>query len=799
MKNWTLSGEGVDSMPAHVPGDVTAELFACGRIPDPLYGKNNESLAWIAEKEWVYTCVFRVSGALLAHARVRLCFEGIDTLASIALNGVLLGKTDNMFLRYDHSVKEYLREGENELTVTLPSATKYAREHNDGKNYRALFTQNRIWLRKAQCHWGWDWAPDLPGIGIWLPVYLLVDGGRGIADVRVEPYLSGQVRFTVWLEQENGASFVPAEGEYTLRAETGGVVCEVPVCGSAEVLNVQVESPELWWPNGYGKQRLYAYTVALLHRGKPIAVKTGRFGFREVRLCEDPLGAGRSAFALCVNGRRIFAKGSNWVPCSTMTGAIEEERYRRYLYAAKEAGFSLLRVWGGGIYEKELFYDLCDELGILVWQDFMFSCSAVPAMFPEVRESFLREAAYQIRRLRGHACMALWCGGNEYMPQLNGVPYAEGNELIRVVLRGLVGELDGRTPYIHNSPCGRTDDEWRLETGDGHVSCMDEPFVRGGFEKFRLYIAENPTQFASECAHLGPSRLRSLRKFIPEKEIRACGGETWEHHFVKNPYASNGDTFLGKEKRYAEEFFGQISGVEDFVKKGMCAQEELLAAEIDHARANVNCRGFLNWMYNDIWGCGTWAVIDRYFEKKPAFYAMKRGFSPLRLCFTEERGVFFVSLCNDTRRRQGGELVLRAKTLGGKTVGEQKTRLYAEADGCARLPVALCGGEYWTAELFGGGRAEKAIFFPRLWKGLPFRSGLRYNVRCTKSGFAVRIFADVFAKTVFLDLPDNTDVVFSDNFFDMEKGDVRTVKVQGVSAEQIARLTVKTFADVWQD
>lgn len=801
LNNWTLRGDKIALFPVCVPGDVTDELYKAGLIEDPLFGQNAENTKWIAEKDWTYESVFDVPQEILSKERIRLCFDGIDTLSEISLNGVKLGETDNMFLRYAFDVRSLLKSEGNVLTVKILSATKYIREKNDGGNYRALFTQDRIWIRKAQCHWGWDWAPNLPGIGIWLPVYIEADDGQIIDNVKVDTYLTGDVRFAVTLHNKGSHLFQNENKEFTLRLMVGDIQKEVPVSATIEILNVKIEKPKLWFPSGYGEQNLYGYTVELLKNGEVVSVKKGKFGIREIKLDESPIGDNRSAFALIVNGRKIFAKGSNWVPCSPMTGTIEKETYRKLLTAAKESNFNILRVWGGGIYEKEEFYELCDELGIMVWQDFMFACSAVPAMLEGIEENFLREAEYQIKRLRNHPSIALWCGGNEYMPHIAGKYYETGNYLVRVILRGLCSELDRGRIYIHNSPYGLDDDEWRLMTGDGHVSCMDEAINRNDFDGYRKYIAHNPTQFASESAHLGPTRLRSLRKFIPEEEIRAIGGETWEYHFVKNPYAPSGETFLLKEKKYAEGFFGKFDCVEDFVKKAMLAHAELLTSEIEFARSNSNCRGFMNWMYNDIWGCGTWSVIDCYFEKKPAMYAMKRAFAPVYICFTQDNDGTYINLLNDTEEIVSGKVVCRAKTLDGELVAEASGTLRAEKDGGDRFLMDLKGGDYWTAEVsLKNGKQLKTIYFPSLWKDKNFESELQYEIiKLSEKECEIKIKADKFARTVFIDTSDNVGVEYSDNFFDMEKGDEITVTIKSERPLCAEDVTVKTFADQWSE
>ncbi len=777
--NWKIqTSKGEYPMETTVPSDVTAQLYAAGYIPDPLFGTNMKKLSWIAEQEWVYTADFSVTEELLSSQRIELCFDGADTLAQVFINGSCVGRMENMFLAYRFDAKPYIKLGNNRVEVRFLSSTAYIRKQNDGTNYRALFTQDRIYIRKAQCHWGWDWAPNLPGIGLYLPAYLAADEGMRIENVQVRPALSGDVSVNVTV---NNGSWRVGEKGYTLSVDIAGQRCDVPVTKIQNLLNVKIQNPRLWWPNGYGDQNLYSYKVTLMHGGQPVEEMQGQFGFREVTIEEKPISPERTGFAIKVNGRRIFCKGSNWVPISNMTGAIPDSDYEALICAARDGNFNMLRVWGGGFYEKDIFYDLCDRYGILLWQDFMFSCSAIPAELEGMEEKIIPEVEYQIKRLRNRTCIGLWCGGNEYMPHLQGHYYKKGNWFVRNTLRGICGELDGDRPYIHNSPYGIGDDEWDACNGDSHVSCMDAVLEAQDIPNFRKHISANPVQFVSESAMLGPTRLKNLRRFIPEEEIWPTG-ESWDYHFVENPYAPVPETFLSKEKRFAKALFGDFDSAEEFVKKAMLAHAEVLGAEIDFARSNPNCRGFMNWMYNDNWGCGTWSVIDCYMERKPVFYAMKRAFAPVRVSLTQQADGHYVNLANDTDKPLSGEVELAWKTYEGAVLHTCAVTMDVPMDSVASCKVEKVAGAEYISARFGD---IKTVFHLEFGEKT-FQTAL--TVR--QEGDALHIRADRFARCVFLDCEQGQ---FSDNFFDMEPGECRTVTV----TENAQTVTVKTLADRW--
>ncbi len=796
LKNWTLKDEkGKYALPVSVPCDVTAELYKSNCIVDPMYGTNAEKLSWIAEETWILESTFSLEKDVLSLSRVFLNFDGMDTLATVFLNGVELGKANNMFRRYRYEVKSLLKEKDNFLQVVFPSTTAYIREKNDGTNYRALFTLDRVYIRKAQCHWGWDWAPNLPGIGLWLPVYLEGDEGIQLDNVKVQTYLDGRVRITSTIE--NGDYRIENEdGEYTLLVETDGQTQEITPKRLINGVNFRIENPKLWWPNGYGEQPLYEYRVCLCKKGRVLDELCGSYGIRTVELVQEPIEENKTSFALKFNGRVIFCKGSNWVPISNLTGAIEDSAYERLILAAKEGNMNMLRVWGGGIYEKEIFYRLCDEYGILVLQDFMTSCSAIPTEIEELGENIFFECKEQIVRLRNHPSIAIWCGGNEYRPHAQGSYYKKGNHFIRITLQGLCQEMDGSRPYIHNSPYGLGEDEWDIDTGDAHISCMDTVLSANDVENYRKYIAELPAQFISESAHLGPSRIRSLKKFIPEEELSSYG-RSWNFHFVENPYAPVPETFLEKEQKLATALYGKYTSVEDFVKKSMLTHGEMLGAEADFSRANPSCKGFMNWMYNDNWGCGTWALVDYYFEKKPAYHAMKRSFATCRVCFTQENEGVFVHVCNEEENKTG-VLTVFAKNLDGKALSKQEISLTAEKDIPKKIAVTLNEGDYLSAEFVCNAESYKEIFLRKPTKEYTFQGDISYTAEETDDGCQVKITAKSFARGVFVDCADNSDVYYSDNFFDMEAGEEKTVVITGKSAKNQI-FTVKTYVDDWTE
>ena len=791
LKNWQLNAETNGKIGVKVPGDVSWDLYKAGIIDDPLFGDNLKKIEYVFHKDWLYEVEFTLTETDFQNEKILLCFEGIDTLSEIKLNGNVIGRTDNMFLKYEYNLKDDAVIGKNSLSVKIFSATDYCKKVDEHLPLRAIFDTGRLYLRKAQCHFGWDWAPDLPGAGIYLPAYIELSDGR-ITDVYIKTKNTGEVSVSI-------QSDILSEGAEVVAKIADNELIGRLINGKAE-LKTTVNNPDLWNPVGYGEPNLYSYNIELKYQGKTLDEKKGKFGFKEIELIEEPIEGDKFSFYFKFNGKKIFAKGSNWVPISNMSGAIEDESYVKLLNFAKESNMNILRVWGGGLYEKEIFYRLCDELGILVWQDFGFSCSVIPAEIDGIEENFLKEADYQIRRLRNHASLGILCGGNENYVNFDKDIHKKGAELVQVKLKNLVEELSV-IPYIYNSPSSCLgEDEYGCKSGDGHLSALDATIKKVAFDDFRAVIAEREYQFVSESALLGPSRKRSLKKFLPEKSLEKID-DIWDFHFVKNPYSKDcSDSFINKEMQYADKFFGKTEDINDFLKKGMIAHLETLGAELDFARANPNCGGYMNWMYNDNWGCGTWSLVDYYFEKKPVYYRVKRSFTQIYVAATVKKDGTYAFIANDSEKIINGVLTFEAKTLNGDVLKSKSLVMDAEPHSVKCVPIDFAKEGDYIAVTYNSEKSYKSLFFRKQWKNLKFISALSSKVESVaENKLFVTLKANAFAKNVFIDYPDNDGLIYSDNYFDMENGETKIIEITADKSINKQFVSIKTFADAWID
>ncbi len=792
---------------ATVPGDVTDVLMRAQVIGDIQYSDNYVKYRWVIRSEWVYTAVLEISEEEYAQDILQLRFEGIDTFSDIYINGEKALTTCNMFLAYTLDLKGKVRVGENTVQAVVRPTDENAVSY--GEKYGAAFRAARLGVRKAQCHFGWDWAPDYYGMGIWLPVTLVAKSRRSIEYVRVRTRVSGTVTFFPQLNfsvrEKSGAQW--AEDVLVIRVSDGEkCVCmqEFPTDGYKNLCNLTVPSPELWYPNGYGKPFLYRYEVLLKDRqGNVRDTYSGTFGIREIRILQDPVGKDRLNFQIEVNGRRVFVKGSNWVPAGFMTGAIDDARYERLLTLARDGGYNTLRVWGGGIYEKDLFYELCDSLGILVWQDFMFACGDVTDDLDDFCRLVTEEAVYQVKRLCDHPSLLLFNGGNEIKQSFaySRTPKL-GTYLTDYILQGICGEFSD-VPYFRSCPFSYTDWGNDLGSGDCHKCAFIESAKEGHPERYRQYIVKEKP-LTTECAMMGPCRMRNLRKFIPKNKLWPIN-EIWDIHFVENPYEEKlPRSFARLEVLIAEALFGEVVGVEDFVKKAMIAHADFLQAELEFARADAGiCGGIMTWMYNDIWRNGTWSAVDYDLACKPAYYAMKRAFMPV-LAGIVLRDGYRVFVSDQSGNSASGILNFGQRTVRGETLFETSCPVCVPQDGVTEIPISHPISDRPDSYLFVEFNGSKNIYFINGYRGTEFESRLACSVSpIVKEGerycCRLHVRAKAFAKSVFADAEEKFDLRVQDNYFDLEEGDEKEIFLscgQEFCAEDIS---VKTFADVWNE
>lgn len=799
---------------APVPGDVHRALIAAGRIPDPFYDRNEGEAAWMEEREFWYRTRFPGGPVPDRDERVLLTFHGLDTYAVIYLNGSLLGRSQNMFREAVFDVTGKLLWGkENTLAVRFdPPLSKL----DPQETFRSTWGRNpeRVFMRKAQFGYGWDWGPRLPTIGIWRPVELkryhggallgaqfntlrlAPDHSSALVMVRVEASIfesAGPNRPGAWKAEVRLTA--PGEKKPVIDA-----VLPLDQAGGQPDLTAYftVAGPRLWWthdllPAGETQPFLYDLRVTL-RKGKAVAdVIEQKVGIRTLALDQspDPDEPGTRFFRFVLNGRPIFAKGANWIPADSFVGAIPDERYTRLLEMARDANMNMLRVWGGGIYEHDVFYDLCDRLGLLVWQDFMFACAMYPEHIPHFAAEVEAEARYQVRRLRSRPSLALWCGNNENQwlhdrnnPDKPGLK-VPGSLYYDRILPEVVAALDGVTPYWPSSPYGGSDHN-SMEDGDRHnwwvwhggpPRRFGEPVTVDQSPEgvsYRHY-AEDFGRFISEFGMHAAPVYETLRRVIPEDQLYHHS-PSMDHHNKDNP-KNKGDNLM-------ETVTGLPEGLAEYIDFSMIAQAEGLKFGIEHFRRRTpHCSGALIWQLNDCWPVLSWSIVDYYGFCKAGYYYTRRAFAPLLASFREEEDGVSLWITNDRREPFAGRVTVRLARFDGETFWE----LPVEVDvpgGCSREAARWSSAELGPAPdryllvrpAEGDFPANRHFFRPI--RDLRMATS-RPEVTFEPDGdYALAVTVKASDYVYFFHLTHPSEYTrYSDNYFDVEPGEKRTIRV----------------------
>ena len=766
---WQLTGEdrngGLVRCPVVVPGGVHSALLASGRMCDVFTGANETQTLWVARRDWTVSRTFDMAADFLAAKEIVLRLEDCDTFCEVRVNGRLVGETTDRFQRYTFDVKPFLKAGRNEIAGRFASPVRKADERRAAlaRAYpmsNVQWAKNQALIRKPACHAGWDWGPELEVMGFCGTVKLIASEKPRVDYVYTQQDFSDDLshcKLSVFADMSDGTTVTN---------------------------RIEIDNPPLWWPNGAGEQKFYEYAIddsghVIDGRARtPTATQRRRIGLRKLEVLNERTlsKAGKEELSLVfrVNNRRLFMKGANWIPCDAYENRQTPERYRDLLESAKAANMNMLRVWGGGQYEKDVFYDLCDELGILLWHDMMCACAVYPGE-GVVADEIAAELKHQLRRLRDHASIALWCGDNECLGAVKwfketraDLDFYRGEWVRRSKLQDeLVRRYDPTRAYWPSSPCcgpGDFGDAWKDDSkGDMHnwtVWHENKPF--------EAYYDYAP-RFCSEFGYQSFPSMEVALTFASRDEIESRA-PAFEWH-QKNP---------GGNRRIRETMTRYFPAPKDVAS-------ELLLSQFQHAMGmkmacdgwraqRPRCMGTLFWQLNDNWPVASWSSIEYGGKWKAVQHLARRFFAPLSVVGSPEGRI--VAL-NDTAETVRGEAVVETWSYGGELQSSETRTVTLPPD--SATPVSISPSTTNSAFLLlrlktPAGEIVNDWHFAR-YRDVPLanaRIDVRVEPTSSDRTFSVKISASAPAFFVWADVP-GTRGEFDDNAFTLVPGRPKTI------------------------
>lgn len=782
LTNWKMTYEEHKNLECTAPCSMYSVLLDHKIIDNPFYGLNEREYMHLSEKDCRFECEFEVSEEMLTKEYLELTFLGLDTICEITLNGSLLDNTMNMHRAYTYDVKSLLKVGKNTLELDFSSPTKYFAKMN---NKHWLWTNGDTipgasHLRKAFYMSGWDWGPTLPDMGIFRPVILDAYDGDKIDNVYVRQFhKNGEVTLEIEVETKHNKG-------YDLIASIDGK--EVKLVGGKG--KIKIDNPKLWWVRGYGEQYLYKLCVTMQNNSKTIDTNTQNIGLRTLTVSTQKDATG-SEFCFVINGVKIFSMGANYIPQDNLLSRINPQRTEDLIKTAIDANFNTLRVWGGGYYPEDEFYDICDKYGIMVWQDFMLACVQVWLTKASTKE-YIAEAEYNVKRLRNHPSLSLLCGNNEM--ETGVIHWSVGTtehikqdyiELYERIFPEICDELCPDTFYWPASPSsgGGFDDPDCETRGDVHywrVWHGGIPFTDYRNHKFR---------FCSEYGFEAFPSIKTLREVCPEDELNAFSRVVENHQKCK---AGNRKILM----YLADNYLYPLS-FETLVYASQLLQADAIKYGVEHFRRNRGyCMGSLYWQFNDCWPVASWSSVDSNLRYKALHYAAKKFYAPVEMGLFLEGEKLSVNISNETMNDFEGEVRLYVTTSDLAVKQEYIEKVSVDSlKSKDVLTINVDMTDKYKTFLYADLYDKNGNFVTRntqlLCEAKHFefkKPDIKVELCDIDGGVKFKVSSDVFAKGVYVDF-EGIDLVLSDNFFDLTDGKpyIVTSKTE-YSAEQLKKV-----------
>lgn len=798
MRDLTLGGEWTD---AEVPSCNYTDLLKANKIPDPFLGMNENETAVLGDRDWEYKRTFEADDELLCAPRAELCCDMLDTVFRIYINGKEVLSDCNSFIGYRVDIKGALKKGTNEISVIFSAPRPYAEKEMKRLNVSASTTglQSVTFIRKAQCHFGWDWGPVVPVCGITKDIYIDYGGVVRIADLYVEQMHSeGKVTLRANAEITGGK-----QTEYTLtvKAPDGAETAKKGIASGSFAREFEINDPVLWWCadlDGGKRQQLYTVTLTAVDESGARIERSVKVGLRTIELDRSKDEYGRN-FRFLVNGVPIFAKGANWIPADSMPDRVDEARLKYLLDAAVRAGFNMIRVWGGGFYESDEFYAMCDERGILVWQDFMFACRPYPLYDKEFVKNALREVEYNVKRLRNHPSLALWCGNNEIesdvaMLMLHKKYSAGEAKFFWETLEKEIRKFDEHTPYTAGTPIGVAFNKGVAadNVGDTHLWA-----VWHGLQNVKYY-RKRYTRFCSEFGFESLPDLKTVKTF-------SCGApfDIYSDLFLQHQKCIGGNA---KTEYYVASRFRLPKDPIDIVYLSQACQAESIKDATEFWRRNrPRTNGALYWQLNDCWPVASWSSIDYYGNYKALQYQARHFNAPIAVSLEDGKDGVKIYVINDTLVAKDAEVRFAFADFEKGVLHSETVKCRAEAVSVSVIKElgADALAKYdrkrtvLVAELYAGGELlnrKTLIFLPEKKLALP-KVKVKLASRREGDKIAVELLSPAFARIVCVSNSVST-LPLNDNWFDMLPGEKVTLTMPYYDGYSPDDFSVKSVADV---
>lgn len=797
---------------ASVPGCVHTDLMNNGIIEDPFYRLNEHNLQWIDKKDWEYKTTFKIDKNVLKKDVVELNFKGLDTYAIVYLNSQLILQADNMFINWELSCKKHLRIGDNVLRIVFQSPINNGLEKRESLGYFLPGAENDqselggvgdkktcVFTRKAQYHYGWDWGPRLVSSGIWQGIELNAWNQAKLTDVNIiqKELTENEAILQSEIEIE---SVEKTEVNIKISIDSVNVLEQkVSLVEGKNNINIplKIENPKLWWTNGLGEQKLYNIKIQIADGTKIISSKSKHIGLRTLEVVQNPDSIGKS-FYFKLNGHAVFMKGANYIPQDIFLSRVSDEDYENLIKSAVDANFNMLRVWGGGIYEKEIFYNLCDKYGILVWQDFMFACAMYPGN-KEFMENVEKEATQNLKRIRNHPCIALWCGDNEILSAWNRWGWKENvlenqgqnivdtvwkayENIFHKILPDVVKKYDPQKLYWSSSPSSGFGKLENGKSGDNHywgVWWAKEPF-----SKYKEVIP----RFMSEYGFQSFPELNSIKKYA-KKEDWDIYSEVMKSHQRSSIGNVTIEEYMKRDYRNPKDF-------PMFLYVNHVLQAEGIKTAIEAHRRNMPfCMGSLYWQINDCWPVASWSGIDNYGNWKAMHYFVKKAFNDILVSPDIIGNQLKIYVVSDKLKNTKGKLKLSILDFEGNElwseekqieISSNSSKIYFDADLEKLLKGIERDGVLLHAEILNSDNellSENITYFKAVKDLQIQKPEIKFNIEETKNGFIVKLSTDKLAKNLYL-RADEIEGRFSDNYFDLLPG--KSIEIEFICREKIS-------------